>query len=266
MECPKCDTDFEGDVCPNCNQEMSVETDASEAVSEEVKIQMEDNTDLPKVKFFERKAFKIGRIVVEGIVVILLLVSLYMTNYKTDKAIRNLKEHENLIDDFNSMSERFNDYKNKMKPYEDMELAEANAKRIEAEKVAADKKAEEDKIAAEKKAVEDKAVAEAAAKQQAIASATTEQKNALNKAKDYLSYSAFSHSGLIEQLEYEGFSTDSATYAVDNCGADWNVQAEEKAKDYMSYSSFSHSGLVEQLVYEGFTQEQAEHGASAAGY
>lgn len=92
------------------------------------------------------------------------------------------------------------------------------------------------------------------------------QKNALSKAQDYLSFTAFSYSGLISQLEYEGFSTEDATYAVDNCGADWNEQAAKKAQDYLDYSSFSRQGLIEQLEYEGFSAEQAEYGVTAVGY
>lgn len=95
--------------------------------------------------------------------------------------------------------------------------------------------------------------------------ATTSQRNALRKAQSYLNTMAFSHRGLVEQLEYEGYSTDDATFAADNCGADWNVQAERKAQSYLSLMGFSHSGLVDQLEYEGFTTEQAEHGVSAAG-
>ena len=93
-----------------------------------------------------------------------------------------------------------------------------------------------------------------------------EYQNALSKARDYLDYSAFSYSGLINQLEYEQFSTESATYAADNCGADWNEQAAKKAQDYLDFSSFSRQGLIDQLLYEGFTQEQAEYGVTAVGY
>ena len=49
--------------------------------------------------------------------------------------------------------------------------------------------------------------------------ATTGKEGALNKAKSYLNSSAFSYTGLIEQLEYEGFSNSEATYGADNCGA-----------------------------------------------
>ena len=97
-------------------------------------------------------------------------------------------------------------------------------------------------------------------------SATLGQQNALSRAKDYLNYTAFSYSGLIKQLEFEGFSTEEATYAADNCGADWNEQAAKKAKEYLDYSSFSRQGLIDQLVFEGFTSEQAEYGATSVGY
>ena len=33
---------------------------------------------------------------------------------------------------------------------------------------------------------------------------------AVKKAKDYIEFSAFSHSGLVDQLEFEGFSPDEA--------------------------------------------------------
>ena len=92
------------------------------------------------------------------------------------------------------------------------------------------------------------------------------QKNAVAKAKSYLSFSAFSYTGLIEQLEFEGFSNEEATYAVNKCNVNWNEQAAKKAKSYMKFSSFSRSGLLEQLEYEGFTSEQAEYGVRAVGY
>lgn len=95
---------------------------------------------------------------------------------------------------------------------------------------------------------------------------TTGEKNALKKANSYLSIMAFSYTGLIEQLEYEGYSTEEATYAVDNCGADWNEQAAKKAESYLDVMSFSKTGLIEQLEYEGFTHDQAVYGVEAAGY
>lgn len=94
---------------------------------------------------------------------------------------------------------------------------------------------------------------------------TREQENAVRKAQDYLDYSAFSRTGLIDQLEYDGFSTEQATFAVDSIDVDWHAQAAQKAEDYLNYSSFSRSGLIDQLQYDGFTREQAEYGADAAG-
>ena len=61
-------------------------------------------------------------------------------------------------------------------------------------------------------------------------SATIGQKNALDKAHSYLSFTAFSYTGLIDQLEYEGFTKEEATYGADNCGADWNEQAAQKRR------------------------------------
>jgi len=94
---------------------------------------------------------------------------------------------------------------------------------------------------------------------------TVSQQQAVESAQGYLNYSYFSRSGLIDQLEYEGFSTADATYGVDAQNADWNAQAAGSAQDYLNYSSFSRSGLIDQLVYEGFTLEQATYGVNAVG-
>lgn len=75
-----------------------------------------------------------------------------------------------------------------------------------------------------------------------------------------LSTSAFSESGLIEQLEYENFTHDQAVYGVDNCGADWNEQAAKTAKSYLDVMSFSKDELIEQLEFDGFTHDQAVYG------
>lgn len=90
--------------------------------------------------------------------------------------------------------------------------------------------------------------------------------NALKKAQQYLKITAFSYSGLIEQLEYEKFTHEESVYAADNCGADWNEQAAKKAENYLNLTSFSKEGLIEQLQYEGFTYEQAAYGAQSCGY
>ena len=91
---------------------------------------------------------------------------------------------------------------------------------------------------------------------------TIGQSNALESAKAYLNFMSFSYTGLIDQLEYEGFTISEATYGVDNCGADWNEQAEFSAKSYLEFTSFSRQGLIEQLEYEGFTEAQAIYGVN----
>ncbi len=93
---------------------------------------------------------------------------------------------------------------------------------------------------------------------------STGQQNAIESAESYLDFSAFSQSGLISQLEFEGFSRTDATYAVESLDVNWNEQAAKSAASYLEFSSFSLSGLIEQLEFEGFTPAQAAHGANAA--
>ena len=95
---------------------------------------------------------------------------------------------------------------------------------------------------------------------------TIGQENARNKGEDYLRSSCFSKQGLIEQLEYEGFSSQDAKYAVVAISPDWNEQAACKAEAYLRSSSFSRTGLIDQLLYEGFSKSQAEFGVSSVGY
>lgn len=95
---------------------------------------------------------------------------------------------------------------------------------------------------------------------------TLGQMNAIRSAEQYLNFTAFSRTGLIGQLEFEGFSTADAEVAVDSVGADWNAQAAASAQSYLDFTSFSRQGLIDQLVFEGFTPEQAEYGVTAVGY
>jgi len=94
---------------------------------------------------------------------------------------------------------------------------------------------------------------------------TVSQENAIATAEDYLDYTAFSKTGLAEQLEFEGFSAADAQFAVDHIRVNWNEQAAKSAKDYLDYSSFSRQGLIDQLVYEGFTYAQATYGVNQTG-
>lgn len=94
---------------------------------------------------------------------------------------------------------------------------------------------------------------------------TAGQRNAVRAAKDYLAYTAFSRQGLIEQLEFENYSTEDATFAVDYIAPDWNIQAAKAAQDYLDYTAFSRQGLIDQLMFEGYTSAQARYGVDQTG-
>lgn len=154
----------------------------------------------------------------------------------------------------------------------DEPVEEALSEEAAAAEAEAAAQAEKDAAEAAEKAAEEAAAAEAAAAEAAAEEAargTLSQQNAFSKAVDYLAFAAFSRSGLIHQLEFEGFPTADAEFAVarleTSSGVDWNTQAAEKAADYLSFSSFSRSGLIDQLLFEGFTPEQAEFGVSQTG-
>lgn len=90
--------------------------------------------------------------------------------------------------------------------------------------------------------------------------------SALDTAKSYLNSLYFSREGLIEQLEYEGFSTSEATAAVDALIVDWNAQAAGCAKNYLrTFPDWNRSEMIDQLEYEGFSYSQAAYGADAVG-
>lgn len=97
---------------------------------------------------------------------------------------------------------------------------------------------------------------------------TRAQQNAIAKAESYLDYSAFSKQGLINQLEFDDFSTADAVFAVQHLEAngevDWNDQALKKAESYLDYTSFSLPALVNQLEFDGFTPSEAQYGANTA--
>lgn len=102
-------------------------------------------------------------------------------------------------------------------------------------------------------------------------SLTGPQNNAIRSAKQYLSMSGFSRSGLIHQLSSdagEGYNIADATVAVDSLNTDWNKEAVTSAKQYLGMSGFSCKGLIHQLsssAGEGYTVSQATYGAQQAG-
>jgi hypothetical protein len=87
--------------------------------------------------------------------------------------------------------------------------------------------------------------------------------NSRKTATSYLQSSSFSRSGLIKQLEYEGYSRVDAEYGVDAQNADWRTQAVKSAGSYLKSSAFSRSGLIKQLEYEGYSRADAEFAVDA---
>lgn len=97
------------------------------------------------------------------------------------------------------------------------------------------------------------------------AAATENQQKALDKANEYVDTLPLSREGLMKQLEYDGYTTDVATYAADNCSANWNKEAKEMAEQYMDSTTYTYKDMVQQLETEGFTKDQAKFGAKAVG-
>jgi Host cell surface-exposed lipoprotein len=100
---------------------------------------------------------------------------------------------------------------------------------------------------------------------------TVSQANALQSAERYLSMSAFSRSGLIQQLSSrygEGYPKTDAIFAVDHVSVDWNEQAVRAAQGHLAERSFSREGLIHQLeaAYgDGFTHAEAVYGVNQTG-
>lgn len=86
-----------------------------------------------------------------------------------------------------------------------------------------------------------------------------EKQNALSKAESYLKSSDFSKKELKEQLEFEWFTADAVSYAMDNINADWKKECLWKAKSYLKSSNFSKQGLREQLEFEWFLKEEIDY-------
>jgi hypothetical protein len=84
-------------------------------------------------------------------------------------------------------------------------------------------------------------------------------------AQHYISMMPFSRIGLIEQLQYEGYSVSEATLAVDSLNINYNEQAYKSAVNYLQMMPFSRSELIDQLLYEGYTQAQATSAVSRIG-
>jgi len=55
-----------------------------------------------------------------------------------------------------------------------------------------------------------------------VKNSNTANDQAVRKAKSYLEIIPFSRQGLIDQLEYDGFTYSQAVYGVDHCGVIWD--------------------------------------------
>ncbi len=130
----------------------------------------------------------------------------------------------------------------------------------------------EDAPATNEAAVEQPAAPEAAVEEpaapvedSAAVETTVSQDNALRSAENYIDTMPFSREGLIKQLEFEGYTTEDATWAVDQLDVDWNEQAVLAAENYLEMMPFSREGLIQQLEFEGYTTEQATYAADQVG-
>jgi hypothetical protein len=100
---------------------------------------------------------------------------------------------------------------------------------------------------------------------------TGTQANAVRSAERYLAMSAFSRSGLIQQLSSrygEGYPRADAVYAVDHVRVDWNEQAVRAARQHLAERSFSREGLIHHLKArygDGFTLAEAVYAVDRTG-
>lgn len=92
-----------------------------------------------------------------------------------------------------------------------------------------------------------------------------ESQNCYDQAMSYLDFMAFSRNGLIQQLQYEGYTDNAISNALDlleKYYVSWDTEAVKKAQEYMETFSFSQQRLYEQLIHDGFTEEQANYGVT----
>lgn len=163
MKCTNCGTDFSGDVCPNCQKPATERT--------------EDNRGSKHIRGPKRKKIVPVRLIGEiagGILLVIFVVTTIVFKVDYSKLVARYdslaatnaeakSENTELTANLTQIKAEYDKYKSRMKPYEKLDEAEAKARQIQAEKVAADKKAAEEKAIADKKAAEEKAAADAAA-------------------------------------------------------------------------------------------------------
>lgn len=95
---------------------------------------------------------------------------------------------------------------------------------------------------------------------------TPRQESARRDAITLLSYDKpYSRSGLIYELEFQGYLYTDAEAAVDDININWSNQAKNMAKNYLRLDAFSKSGLIHKLEEDGFSHEEATFGVSCCG-
>ena len=99
----------------------------------------------------------------------------------------------------------------------------------------------------------------------AYAATTTNQKNALRKAKSYYKTMNMSKQGIYDQLTSEAgenFSEEDAQYAIDHLKVFPSFRALKKAKTYQKTMAMSTDAIYDQLTSEAgekFTAEEAQY-------
>lgn len=100
---------------------------------------------------------------------------------------------------------------------------------------------------------------------------TVSQQQALQSAKSYIEFGAFSKAGLTRQLTSEageGFPKADAKWAIDHLEVDWKAEAVESAQTYLDMGGFSRASLIKQLsssAGEGFTKAEALYAVKQVG-
>ncbi len=88
--------------------------------------------------------------------------------------------------------------------------------------------------------------------------------SAVEYAKELLKSDPYSYSGIYEELVEVGFSSNTAYYGADNCGADWYDEAYRLATSYLdSDQDITKSDLQVILANNGFSKD-AEKAAESA--
>lgn len=93
---------------------------------------------------------------------------------------------------------------------------------------------------------------------------TESRKRALSQARSLTgagSSEGYSRDALVQKLVLMNFSQEDATYAADNCGADWNEQARIFTVRQLKTVNYAGDVLILYVVEQGgFTQDQAQAG------